>query len=212
MDTKVFKQVALKDIFDISKGYSEVKLNEKILKYPDLKYIKCKLMTPNIIKQYMIYNENIKYKEVSINNIYKKQFKRMEKGDIVFPVISSLNDIQIFYIDRVPDDIYVYSEGLIVLKPKDNKVNTKAIWILLTKTNLKEDIIKLKYNIAKNNRFKQKDNRKVSRLTTQLISKISLNIYDDIEMDNIVKRYDEFEIKYVEFLQYLDKFIVKEYL
>ena len=37
MDTEVFKQVALKDIFDISKGYSEVKLNEKILKYPDLK-------------------------------------------------------------------------------------------------------------------------------------------------------------------------------
>lgn len=210
MYNEIYKEVTIGDIFNIFKGYSETKLNEKTIKHPSLEYNNYKLIKPDNIKQYVSYNKNedIEYKEVLICNIYIKQYKMMEKGDIVFPVQSPLSDIQIYYIDKEPNDVYLYNEGLIILKPKNNNLNTKALWILLTETNLKENIVKLKYDIAKSNRFKQSDNRIKPRLTTKLISEIKLKIYNDVEMNNIVKKYNEFETKYTEFLHYLDKFIV----
>ena len=210
MNNEMYKEVTVGDVFNVFKGYSETKLNEKVIKQPDLNYNTCKLIRPDDIEQYVSYtkNKDVKYKEFLICNIYKKQYKIMERGDIIFPVVSPLGDIQIYYIDKEPNEVYLYNEGLIVLKPKNTNLNTKAIWILLTKTNLKEDIIKLKYNIAKSNRFKQKENRIKPRLTTKLISEIRCNMYSNTEMNSIVKKYNEFETKYNEFLHYLDKFIV----
>lgn len=174
------------------KGYSETKINNMISKADDLNTQKVKIAGWKEIKSYTNGN-NIKNicRTIKFYQKYDKEIKCMKKGDIVFPVISPLEDIEILYIEDEPDEMYLYDETVIVMRVTDPTIDSKYIYIMLNSEPIKNGLIKMKWEIANRNRGKLKSNRVIPRLTIDLLlSNIMIVKLTEDERRKIVNEYE----------------------
>ena len=180
-----------KDTYSLVKGYSETKINEMALKV-DIEDTKdVKLAGWKEIKAYTQGNNihNI-CRTVKFYQKYNKEIKCMQKGDIIFPIISSLEDIEILYVEDEPDEMYLYDETVIVMRVIDHTIDNKYIYIMLNSAPIKNGIIKMKWEIANRNRGKLKSNRIIPRLTIEQLSHIMIVKLTEDERRKIVEEYN----------------------
>lgn len=192
--------------YNIFKGYSETKLNTMISKADEKDTQEIKLTGWKEIKSYTNGND-IKdiCRSVKFYQKYNKEIKCMQKGDIIFPIISSLEDIEILYIEDEPDEMYLYDETVIVMRVTDPTIDSKYIYIMLNSEPIKNGLIKMKWEIANRNRGKLKSNRVIPRLTVELLSHIMIVKLTEDERREIVNEYEHLIKKKNDFTKKLTK-------
>ena len=115
----------------------------------------------------------------------------MKKGDIVFPVISALEDIEILYIEKEPEEMYLYDETVLVMRVTGTEIDKKFTYIMLNSEPIRNGIIKMKWEVANRNRSKLKSNRVIPRLTIGLLSAIKIVNLTEQEKFEIVREYED---------------------
>lgn len=114
----------------------------------------------------------------------------IKKNDIVFPIISALDDIEILYIKEEPQELYLYDETSIVLRNTDTDIDSMYLYLMLNSTPIKNALINQKWLIANSNRGKLKSNRIIPRLTVDLLSHIMIVKLTEDEQREIVAEYN----------------------
>lgn len=186
------KYYVLNDIADIFKGYSITKLKDSAEQLIDNKdktntnfqdFIsseKVKILGWKQIKDYL---RNHKVDDncnvINISRRYNKNIKYMQKGDIVFPVLSSEENFDVLYIDEEPKEKYIYNESVLVVRTIDSNVDSKYLYIMFTTTSIQKQLLQL-------------TNQKktvMSRLTKDLVSSIQIATITESERKQIVDEY-----------------------
>ena len=180
-----------RDTYNVFKGYSQTKLNDMLSKADAENTQDIKMLGWQEIKAYTTGNDLQDIcKTVKFYQKYNKEIKCMHKGDIVFPVISALDDIEILYIEDEPEEMYLYDETVIVMRVTDPTIDSKYIYIMLNSEPIKNGLIKMKWEIANRNRGKLKSNRVIPRLTVELLSHIMIVKLTEDERREIVDEYE----------------------
>ena len=176
----------------IFKGYSPTKLNTLVSKADKKDTQDVKIAGWKEIKSYTKGNDiqdicgTIRFYQQ-----YNKEIKCMKKGDIVFPVISALEDIEILYIEKEPEEMYLYDETVLVMRVTGTEIDKKFTYIMLNSEPIRNGIIKMKWEVANRNRSKLKSNRVIPRLTIGLLSAIKIVNLTEQEKFEIVREYED---------------------
>ena len=175
------------------KGYSEIKINSMLTNSKEREIQEFSLIAWKDIKDYIKKGSDKKDlgRTVKFCQTYNKELKCMMKGDIVLPVISPIENIEILYIDEEPEKIYLYDDTVFVIRAIEPDINSKYIYIMLNSQPIKNGIIKLKLERANINRGRLKSNRIIPRLTNDLLSTVMIIKSTQKERDEIVNQYEQ---------------------
>lgn len=202
MASKNNKYWLAKDILDIFKGYTEVKLNagienvinnseltnssfEDFVKYDDVKILGWKQL--KAYNKTHIVDDNCN--RIKISRRYNKSIRYMQKGDILCPVLPS-KDMDILYISEEPEDEEkcIYNDSVICIRLSKPEINNKYIYIML------QSILQKESNIAS-----------TKRLTIEMLSNIKIAKLSTDEMQKIVDEYTKIQEETKKFISTLHK-------
>lgn len=189
-----------KDILEIFKGYTEVKLSDGIrnvinnseltnsgiedfVKYDDVRILGWKQL-----KEYNkthIIDDNCS--RIKISRKYNKSIRYMQKGDILCPVIPS-KDMDILYISEESEEKCIYNDSIICIRPAKPEIDNKYISIML------QSILQKEGNITS-----------TKRLTIEMLSNIKIAKLSAVEMQKIVDEYTKIQEETKKFISTLNK-------
>lgn len=109
-----------------------------------------------------------------------KSIKYMQKGDIVIPVSSQKDTIDIIYIENSPQERIIYDETVWVIRIIDDNIDSYYIYIMLLSSPIQNGLIKLK---------EENSNRVITKMTKEILSSVSIINIEYQEQLKIVKEY-----------------------
>lgn len=193
------KEYLLKDIANIFKGYSTVKVQEfldKMIKFynateKDADYIrdgeKVKVLGWKDIRQYsMDYSIDDESNTINIGRLYNKNIRYIEKGDIVLPIIYSKDNFKPIYIDKQPSEKCIYNDSVLVIRIDDKHISSEYIYWLLCSNYFTKYIEEISTTQTT-----------IKRITKSGIENMSIPILDDETINKI--RYWYKQVKSAEY-------------
>ena len=188
----------LKDIAYIFKGYSTTKLKGNIenainnrdksnSNFDDfLNKEEVKILGWKQIKEYV---KNHKVDDncnvIEISRKYNKNINYMQKGDIIFPIFSPKDKLDIVYVDEDPEERYIYNETVLIVRVTDTNIDSKYIYIMCKKAKSIQDIF-----------LQIKPENKIAnlRFTKEQLALIRIAKLTDKERKRIIKEYDKLQL------------------
>ena len=177
----------LKNIADIFQGYPRQMLRNKqqIQQYEELKL---RIVNWQDIRNY---NKGINMSDtceiVNFQKKYTKEIKYMQKGDIIFPVKSGIDNAEIIYIDKEPEEKYIYDSTVLVVRITDKDVDSKYVYIMMSEAEAIQNGLRTeKYESSIGASDKP---LLVPRLSKGVLSNMLIRKLAKKEMDGVVNEY-----------------------
>ena len=179
----------LKDIADISPGYSrQVLRNKQSNSQKETK--KLQIVSFQEVKNYAKgLNIHDACEIINFQQDYTKDIKYMHKGDIIIPLKSGLGTTEIIYIFEEPTEKYVYDSTNLLIKITDKDVDSLYVYIMLSQSiPIQNGLAKAKVHASldKHGKFQP---TVVPRLSKSILSNILIRQLPKKEMRNIVDEY-----------------------
>lgn len=180
------------DIADIFKGHSKSRLNygiEKAINNSEefncninqfIEHEQIKILGWKQIKEYANNKLDDKCDTINISAKYSSAIKYMQKGDIVFPVATSRDNIEIVYIEDEPSEKYIYDETVWVVRIINQDIESKYVYIMCLSDPIQKGLIELK----------EQSERVITKLTKEIISSIHIKKVSIEEQQQIITKYN----------------------
>lgn len=186
-DTKEY--YILKDIADIFQGYTRVTLRNKQNTSELGDGQELKVINWQNIKEYLKGNNiDNSCETVKFYQSYAKEIKYMQKGDIVFQLKSGIDNNEIIYIDKKPENKYIYDNTVLVARITDISIDSLYIYIMCQSFPIQKGLRQIKYHstLDKYGKF-QSD--VVPRLSKGILLNMMIRKLPEQERKNIVTEY-----------------------
>lgn len=184
-------------VADIFKGHSKTRLKNGIsniinnnelsnLNYNDIKNKETlKICGWKHIKDY---KENGTIENCDTIDVIKeytdsKSIKYMQKEDIIIPVSSQKNTIDIVYIKDTPKEKIIYDETVWVIRIIDENIDSFFVYIMLLSTSIQNGLIRLK----------DSSDSVITKMTKEILSSVQIINIELQEQLKIVKEYNKLQ-------------------
>ena len=179
----------VKNIADVFQGYTRLMLRNKQLIGEPCEGQELKIINWQNIKEY-IKGNNIddSCEVVKFYQNYTKEIKYMQKGDIVFQLKSGIDNNEIIYIDKEPQNKYIYDNTVLVVRVTDSSVDSMYIYIMCQSLPIQRGLRQMKLYSTKNKKGEFQSSV-VPRLSKGILLNMMIRKVPENERKEIVKEY-----------------------
>lgn len=155
-------------------------------------------------------NIDDKCEVVNFKQEYSKEIKYMEKGDIIMPIKSGLENSEIIYIDKEPEEKYIYDSTILVIRVTDINVDSRYVYIMMSKSEpIQNGLKKAKYHSSLDKKGKFQSTV-VPRLSKGILSNILIRQLPKKKMEEVVNEYIRIKNAQQDFLKKISEMQVDE--
>ena len=184
-------------VADIFKGHSKTRLRNGIsnvinnnelsnLNFNDIKNKETiKIFGWKQLKDYQNKGKVENYDTIDVIKEYSdiKSIKYMQKGDIIIPVSSQKDTIDIIYIKDTPKERVIYDETVWVIRIIDKNIDSFFVYIMLLSSSIQKGLVKLK----------ESSDSVITKMTKEILSSVQIINIELQEQLKIVKEYNKLQ-------------------
>lgn len=190
-------------VADIFKGHSKTRLRNGIsniinnnelsnLNFNDIKNKETlKIFGWKQLKDYQKKGKVENYDTIDVIKKYtdSKSIKYMQEGDIIIPVSTQKDTIDIIYIKDTPEERVVYDETVWVIRIIDENIDSFFVYIMLLSQSIQNGLIRLK----------ESSDSVITKMTKEILSSVQIINIELQEQLKIVKEYNKLQNSIINF-------------
>lgn len=177
----------VKEIADVFCGYSRSALRKKSKLGYGKNIQKYKIACWQEIEQFKggIHHS---YEAVGMLQTYEKKIRYMKKGDLIFPEKSGIDNTKIIYIDKEPEDKFIYDNTVIVVRITDTSIDNLYVYVMCQSETIQNGLRQQKWKSILDERGRSQSGI-VPRLSKGILSNMLIRKLPEQERKDIVNEY-----------------------